>query len=45
MVANKLAFRPKKVLTRVSIRVSMSENLGNRMDSSQAENRDSSEHD
>ena len=42
---NKLAFRPKKVLSQVSICVSMYKNLGNRTDSSWAENCDSSEHD
>ena len=45
VLENKLAFRPKKVLTQVSICVSMSENLGNQTDSSGAENRDLSEHD
>ena len=45
VLENKLAFRPKKVLTRVIIRVSMCEKLGNQTDSSGAENRDLSKHD
>ena len=44
---NKLASRPKKVLTQVSILASMCENVGYLTDSSRAENPDydSNEHD
>ena len=44
-MVTKQMVRPTKVLSRVSICVSMCEDLGNQTDLSWAENRDSSEHD